>query len=377
MTIICFSHLRWNFVYQRPQHLFTRFAKEHEIYVIEEPMYDDGYDRNIVAIANNDIKVVTPYLNNKQNEIPTVDRQRHLLKKLFHEHNISNYIFWYYSPMMFLFSRNFHPSLIIYDCMDELSAFRHAPPELKQAEAELFKEADVVFTGGYSLYYAKKDKHFNVHPFPSSIEKEHFLKARTQVEEPADQANIPHPRFGFFGVLDERFDIDLMREVSARKPEWNFIFLGPVVKINSDELPQSNNVFYLGSKSYNQLPDYISGWDVALIPFALNESTAFISPTKTPEYLAAGKPVISTAIKDVVKPYGEKNLVHIINSADEFINAGEEILQQKDNTAWLYKVDEFLATNSWDKTYADMHNIIKQSLTIKNKNINSKKEIYV
>ena len=191
--------------------------------------------------------------------------------------------------------------------MDELSAFKFAPPQLREAETALFNAADIVFTGGHSLYQAKKHLHHNIYPFPSSIEKEHFSKARIHNQEPPDQQHIPHPRLGFFGVLDERFDIELIREAAIRKPEWNFILLGPVVKINHDDLPRLSNIYYPGGKTYNELPAYISGWDIALVPFALNESTKYISPTKTPEYLAAGKPVISTAITDVVKPYGEEN----------------------------------------------------------------------
>jgi UDP-galactopyranose mutase len=264
--------------------------------------------------------------------------------------------------------------------MDELSAFKFASPGLKEAEQELLKKADVVFTGGYSLYHAKKHLHHNIYPFPSSIEKEHFSRARVYNQDPADQQYISHPRLGFFGVLDERFDIDLIREAAMQKPEWNFIFIGPVVKIHPDDLPRRENIFYLGGKSYTELPAYLSGWDIALIPFAINESTKFISPTKTPEYLAAGKPVISTAIKDVEDPYGKQNLVSIIHSAREFIDAGEKILQQKIKTKWLEQVDEFLADNSWENTFTKMNSIIKKALNINNNNNNynhNKKEIYV
>jgi UDP-galactopyranose mutase len=278
---------------------------------------------------------------------------------------------------MYLYSKDFHPSLIVYDCMDELSAFKFAPPELKETERKLFEKADVVFTGGYSLYHAKKHLHHNIYPFPSSIDKKHFAKARAYNQQPADQENIPHPRLGFFGVLDERFDIELIREAAVKKPDWNFIFLGPVVKIDANDLPHNNNIHYPGSKTYNELPAYISGWDIALIPFVINESTRYISPTKTPEYLAAGKPVISTAIKDVVNPYGEHNLVSIIHSTEEFIDAGEELLKQTNRSNWLKQTDKFLSENSWDKTFNAMNDIIKKALNINKKYINPKKEIYV
>jgi glycosyltransferase involved in cell wall biosynthesis len=376
MTIICFSHLRWNFVYQRPQHLLTRFAKQHTIYFIEEPLYSDTDDQYVMASTRENIHVITPLLN-KNDTTDIFLRQGTLLKKLMHEENISEYIFWYYSPTMFFFGKHLFPSLIIYDCMDELSAFKFAPPELKIAEQKLFEKADIVFTGGYSLYNAKKHLHHNIYPFPSSIEREHFFKARLHNHEPADQQYIPYPRLGFFGVLDERFDVDLIREAATKKPEWNFIFIGPVIKIHPDDLPPNENIFYLGSKPYDQLPAYISGWDIALIPFAINESTKFISPTKTPEYLAAGKPVISTAIKDVVDPYGKQNLVSIIHSAHEFVEAAEQILKQTNKSEWLDKADEFLADNSWQNTFTEMNSIIKRTLNARKNYIDNKKETYV
>ncbi len=375
MNIICFSHLRWNFVYQRPQHLLSRFAKHYTVYFIEEPVFINGDDFNLITVTEENVHVVTPHINNVNNNVSAT--QTNLLTKLLDEQGISNYIFWYYSPMALLFSRQFNPLLVVYDCMDELSAFKFAPPQLKETEKALFESADVVFTGGYSLYQAKKNLHHNIYPFPSSIEKEHFAKARIHNQEPSDQKNIPHPRLGFFGVLDERFDIKLIRDVAEKKPEWNFVLLGPVVKIHPDDLPQNKNIFYPGSKSYNELPAYISGWDIALIPFAINESTKFISPTKTPEYLAAGKPVISTAIKDVVSPYGDENLVSIVHSSEEFIAAAEKLLQQKNRQQWLKHVDEFLAENSWDITFNEMNSIIKNTLNTKKKFVNPKKEIYV
>jgi len=376
MTIICFSHLRWNFVYQRPQHLLSRFAKNYTVYFIEEPIFHEDGDCYTILNSEENVHVIKQYLSNKDDS-DVYKRQHDLLKIFLQQQAGSEYIFWYYSPMMYLFSKQFDPALIVYDCMDELSAFKFAPAGLKETEQELFDAADVVFTGGHSLYQAKKHLHHNIYPFPSSIEKEHFAKARINNQQPADQQNIPYPRLGFFGVLDERFDIELIREVATKKPEWNFILLGPIVKINPDDLPHNANIFYLGGKSYNELPAYVSGWDIALVPFALNESTRYISPTKTPEYLAAGKPVISTAITDVVNPYGEENLASIIHSAEEFIKAAEKILKQENKNAWLKKVDAFLKNNSWDNTFAEMNGIIKKGLAGKKQVINSKTTTYV
>jgi len=251
----------------------------------------------------------------------------------------------------------------VYDCMDELSAFKFAPPDLIQNEKALFAKADIVFTGGHSIYEHKKNAHHNIYSFPSSIDKHHFGKARKMKTEPADQKDIPHPRFGFFGVIDERFDIEMIEAVAKAKPQWQFVLLGPVVMIDPASLPKMDNIHYLGGKKYEELPTYIAGWDVAMIPFAMNESTRFISPTKTPEYLAAGKPVISTPIRDVVSPYGNNGLVHIVFNADEFIAAAEGELAKKKKTAWLKKVDEFLSGNSWDRTWSQMVRNIEQTLS--------------
>jgi len=231
-------------------------------------------------------------------------------------------------------------------------------------EAELFSKAQVVFTGGQSLYEAKKNAHHNIYPFPSSIDKAHFLQARKKLIEPADQRNIPHLRFGFYGVIDERFDIQMIKEVAEKKPDWQLVLLGPVVKINPDDLPKRNNIHYLGSKSYNELPFYLSGWDLTMIPFEKNESTKYISPTKTPEYLAAGKPVISTSITDVVSPYGDKNLVYIADDANAFIAAAEKELSKTpaEIKRWLATVDSFLENFSWDYTSGQMMDRINKAM---------------
>ena len=207
--------------------------------------------------------------------------------------------------MSLAFSDHLAPGLIVYDCMDELSAFRGAPPELVEREVELMCRANLVFTGGYSLYEAKRQRHDNAHPFPSSVDVEHFAAARRPQHDPDDQAEIPHPRLGFYGVIDERLDIALIEQVARMRPDWQIVLVGPVVKIDPAELPQRDNIHYLGGKTYDELPQYLSGWDVAIMPFALNESTRFISPTKTPEYLAGGCPVVSTPITDVVRTYGD------------------------------------------------------------------------
>ncbi len=373
MDLICFCHLRWNFVYQRPQHLMSRFAKHNRVFIIEEPYIDAERTNYLQLERKGKITVVIPHLQHNISQEDVDFQQIKLLKDLFEEEEITNYAFWYYTPMALAIGNSFKPEFIIYDCMDELSLFKNAPAILKNREKELFVKADIVFTGGHNLYQAKKHSHTNIYPFPSSIDKEHFAPARTLSVEPADVAGIPHPRFGFYGVIDERFDLELMKEVAERKPDWHFVIIGPVVKIDPASLPKSSNIHYIGEKKYEELPKYLAGWDVAFIPFLRNDSTKYISPTKTPEYLAAGKSVISTSIKDVVTPYGVNNLVQIADSAQEFINAGEFELSRTDRKQWLQKVDAFLSQNSWDKTWLRMQQLITN--TKNNKKLNSAKQL--
>jgi UDP-galactopyranose mutase len=362
--LVCFSHLRWDFVYQRPQHLLTRCARDRRVFFVEEPVFGNGSMRLEVREHESGVQVVVPQLpDGLQSEIAINAVMKEMTRQLFVDHEINKYIFWYYTPMALRFTAQFDPIAAVYDCMDELSAFKGAHSQLPALEKQLFHSVDLVFTGGQSLYEAKRGQHPAVYAFPSSIDAVHFGKARKAVPDPEDQAHIPHPRLGFFGVIDERFDTELLDQVAAKRPDWQFVIIGPVVKISQEALPAHANIHYLGGKKYSELPDYLAGWDVALLLFARNDSTRFISPTKTPEYLAAGKPVISTSIRDVVRPYGDLNLVAIADTPDEFITAAEGILSGTTSTArteWLRRVDTFLENISWDKTWAQMSDLIDQ-----------------
>ncbi|HWA35707.1 MAG TPA: glycosyltransferase family 1 protein [Cyclobacteriaceae bacterium] len=368
-NLICFSHLRWNFVYQRPQHLLSRLARTTRVFFFEEPLREDAASRNSISIQQDGrLHVITPQIScdTPDHDVPSV--LRNLLDDAIRELNIGDYMLWYYSPMALSFSDHLKPELVVYDCMDELSAFKFAPPELRERERQLLQRADIVFTGGFTLYQAKKDKHHNIHPFPSSIDKQHFLSARSIQEDPSDQAEIPHPRLGFYGVVDERFDLDLLGNMADLRPQWHFVIIGPVVKIDPASLPQRNNIHYLGGKNYKDLPAYLAGWDIAIMPFAINESTRFISPTKTPEYLCGGKPVISTRITDVVNDYGNKNVVAIADTAEEFIARAEEFMSMAGSEEWLGRVDSVLNGNSWDITSEQMKNLIVKTHSIKRTN---------
>lgn len=361
--IVCLSHLRWNFVYQRPQHLLTRCAQGKRVFFIEEAIFSEEPLASLdVNEDSNGVVVVVPHLPQGLSEEAINADLQVLIDSLFAEHNINKYICWYYTPMAIAFTRHLQPQAVVYDCMDELSAFQGASPTLKNYEAELFSRADLVFTGGQSLYESKVNQHPNVYAFPSSVDVPHFGQARN-LQEPEDQAHIPHPRLGFFGVIDERMDIELLAGIAEARPDWHLVIIGPVVKIDPANLPQHENIHYLGGRDYKQLPAYLAGWDLAMLPFARNESTRFISPTKTPEYLAAGKPVVSTSIRDVVRPYGESKLVRIADTVSEFVTAAE-LAMQEDTPAseWLSRVDVFLEKISWDRTWASMMKLIDSAI---------------
>ena len=377
--LVCFCHLRWDFVYQRPQHLLTRFSHKFRVFYVEEPIFDDIHTNSLAFYPKSDtLCVVVPHLKPGLTSDEVTKLQRDLIDELFKEKHIREYILWYYTPMALNFSRHLKPELVVYDCMDELSNFKFAPSELKDREKELFEITDVAFTGGLNLFRAKQACHHNIHGIPSSIDKDHFAQAREFQSDPDDQQHIPHPRFGFYGVVDERFDLELISKVAELRPSWHFIIVGPVVKIDPATLPRLDNIHYLGGKSYEQLPSYLAGWDIALVPFLRNESTLYISPTKTPEYLAAGKPVISTSIVDVIHPYGEQGLVHIADDVEEFVSAAESELNRKERVEWLSKVDDHLKDNSWDNTWNRMYAQILKKLNEPKTNLTPlNKEIYV
>jgi UDP-galactopyranose mutase len=362
-TLICFSHLRWNFVFQRPQHLMSRFAGEMSVVFWEEPIdigpNEKAYLQIREAEDSPNVRIAVPHLPEGMPD----DAREAALKRLLDAYTASirgPLIAWYYTPMMLPFSGHVDADVTVFDAMDELSKFRFAPVKLLELEQALIDKADIVFTGGSSLYEAKKDRHANVHCFPSSVDRAHFAKARARTFDPADQEDLPKPRLGFYGVIDERFDTELLDRIASARPDWSFVMVGPVVKIAEDELPKRPNIHYLGPKTYAQLPSYLAGWDVALMPFAMNESTQFISPTKTPEYLAGGKPVVTSPIRDVVRHYGKLEGVKVAATPEEFVAACEAALDLSHDpeSGWLAEADLMLSASSWNVTQARMAGLI-------------------
>jgi UDP-galactopyranose mutase len=350
LAIICLSHLRWSFVYQRPQHLMSRYAATNRVFYVEEALRLD-IDRPDSTVEQHDgVTVVVPRVPSRYTDAQALVAQRALLDRLISQHGVSQFVLWYYTPAALPFSDHLQPAAVVYDCMDELAAFKGASADLPILERALMRRADVMFTGGHSLYEAKRDHHPNIHALPSSVDTPHFAQARTALPAPPDQAILPAPRLGFFGVLDERLDVPLLQGIADARPDWQLVMIGPIVKIDPEVLPRRPNIHYLGPKTYGELPRYIAGWDVALILFARNEATRFISPTKTPEYLAAGKPVVSTSIADVVRTYERRNLVRIGDSVEDFVEACELTLAEAPE-ARRARADTFLRRMSWNRTW--------------------------
>ena len=337
----------------------TRCARSRRVFYVEEPILLPEIRPRLYIERSDDVTIAVPHLPGGSSAPETCAIQRELIDQLLYAAGLSEFVLWYYTPMARPFTDHLVARAIVYDCMDELAAFKGAPSALRSREAELMRCADLVLTGGHSLYEAKRHQHRNIHAFPSSVDAAHFARARRIADDPVDQARIGHPRLGFFGVIDERMDLGLVDGVAAARPDWQLVMIGPFAKIDAGSLPQRPNIHYLGAKSYDELPHYIAGWDVALLPFARNDATRFISPTKTPEYMAAGKPVVSTSIRDVVRPYGEQRLVRIADEVPAFVQACAAALVE-DPVSRLARADAFLRHMSWDTTWNRISKLVDQ-----------------
>lgn len=375
--LICISHLRWDFVWQRPQHLLSRLAQHYRVLFVEEP------------VTNTAIK--EPQLDTFQGRSPhpiTVLRLFHpaddhywighndprtqasyeqLLNDYLHRAGFQQPLLWLYTPMAAPFVPSIQPRALIYDVMDELSAFKGAPAALKSQDRALLGQADVVFTGGISLYRARKLFAPNLYLFPSGVEIDHFAQADAQqtpqapgLPLPPDLAGIAGPVLGYFGVVDERMDLALLAHLAVTQPTWQIVLVGPVIKIEPDQLPQAPNLHYLGMKTYQELPAYLARFDVALVPFAMNEATRYLSPTKTLEYLAAHKPVVATPIPDIIELYGD--YVRIGATPTEFASQVAAALAEtaEQRAHQRSQVEPLLLRHHWDAIAHQMHTIIQK-----------------
>jgi UDP-galactopyranose mutase len=369
-VLVVFSHLRWSFVYQRPQHLMSRLAGKGRVIFIEEPVHCDGAAWLEVREVMPSLQVYIPHtpIHAPGFHDDQLGVLQALLEQRLAAERLRVDVAWLYTPMALPLVDIVKPACVVYDCMDELSAFKDAPRQLRQRESALLKRADVVLTGGPSIYEAKRGLHPHVTCLPSSVDAAHFDAANLRADDPECTAAkrlqdaLPGPRLGYFGVIDERMDVDLVAALADAHPEWSVIMAGPVVKISEAALPRRANLHWLGMQAYTRLPYLLAGWDVALMPFALNESTRFISPTKTLEYMAGGKPVVSTPIADVVSLYGRT--VAIAEGAAAFVQACEAVLALSPAAAAELRrtMADSVARSSWDRSADTVHALLSQAL---------------
>lgn len=359
--ILVHSHLRWDWVWQRPQQFLSRLSHRHPVLFIEEPI---GADNGAARLELREVDSL-PNVIVVQSHLPKpmmADRetleaeQKRLVQKALGGPLASRFkrpVQWFYDPMATVaFASQLNERAIVYDCMDQLSQFRGAPPELVRRERELLALADVVFAGGPKIHKAKRTLNPNCHCYGCGVDEQHFGQARKRsTEVPGDLARLGHPRLGYFGVVDERMDYALLDALARAHPEWEVVIIGPVTKVDPASFPQHPNLHWLGGRDYNQLPAYVKGLDVCLMPFALNEATEFINPTKALEYMAAGRPVVSTAIEDVVLQFS--HIVHVAGSHDEFIAACERSIARPD-TDRIHAGLELARKNSWEAIVAKL-----------------------
>jgi UDP-galactopyranose mutase len=361
LDIVCFSHLRWDFVYQRCQHLMSRAGRTGRVLYIEEPVTGAATPAMRAREVAEGVTVLVPHLPDGLTRGDGDTACAQLVADAVRRLGFERYALWVYTPMALPAAMGLRPRIVVYDCMDQLAGFAQSPPELVDRERLLLLRADLVFTGGRSLYDLKRDAHEHVYLFPSSVDYAHFAQAREPQEAGSEYSQMGSPRLGFAGVVDERLDIELIAGVADARPDWQIVIVGPVVKIDESALPVRPNIHYLGGTSYEDLPRHMSAWDIGIIPFAQNEATRFISPTKTPEYLAAGLPVVSTPIADVVRPYGDEGLVEIAGDAGAFVACVEHLLES-DPGERQQRADIHLATMSWDRTWARMRQLMLDTL---------------
>lgn len=359
-SLVAFSHLRWDAMRRRPQHLLSRLARHWPVIFIEEPI--PGSDRNGLAVFEPEagVQVWRPHLVGDapgfhDTHLPVLQK---LVTGALQSQHIFDYWLWFCTPMALPLASGLTPRGLVYDCMQELGCLRDAPRQLAQRENALFKHADLVFAAGRSIYEAKRNRHPDVHCFPNSVDAKHF--AGVQGEHRL-QAAIPRPRLGYQGAIDDRLNLELIAAVAKGRPEWNIVMAGPVEDIDATTLPRADNIHWLGLQDYDDLPALMSGWDVCLMPYSLNETTRCISPSKPLEYMACGRPVVSTSIRDVVEAYGQ--VVRIADTPEGFIADCEMLMQRTraELAQHARALADVVARTSWDATANAMAELIAQA----------------
>ena len=372
--IIVHSHLAWDWVWQRPQQFHSRLAKTHPILFVEGPTASDQLTAPRVTLRE-----VSDYPNIVvlQMQMPAsrfwsdgswVDAERRRLVQSVLEGPLGrkfvNPVQWFYDPMAATaFAGRMDEIAIVYDCMDELSQFKGAPAELVRRERELLAAADVVFAGGPKMAKSKRRLNPNCYSFGCGVDIKHFGKARRATTKvPREIAAMSGAVLGYIGVVDERIDYDLLAKLADYNRDWNLAIVGPWTKIDPADFPVRRNLHFLGNRDYGELPAYAKGFDICLMPFAKNAATEYINPTKALEYMATGRPIISTDIEDVVLQFSD--VVSIATQHDEFIAACEEGVARPDSRR-IQAGMKMARNNSWESIVAQLEKHVEDVLNLK------------
>jgi len=360
LPLLTFSHLRWNSASRRPQNIMSRMAGKRDILFIEEPILRGGDpDLEVIAVEPR-VRVIQPHLpfNGTGFGAHQTAALETLLRAFLAREGWKEHAAWVYTPMAVTVARALRPKALVYDCMNELSSFLLAPPELPEREAELLAYTDVVFADGPALHRAKRYQHPFVHNFPSGVDTEHFASA-DDLDEARDQESLPHPRLGLFGVVDERMDLSILQHLAAERPDWQIVVVGPIARIEASRLPHGANLHYIGLRSYQEIPSYLAGWDVCLMPFQKSAVTTYITPTKCLEYMAGGRPIVSTPIPDISEPYGD--VVRTGEGPEGFLEACERALAEteRERATRVSLTRRILQKTSWEETVDRMDLILR------------------
>jgi UDP-galactopyranose mutase len=362
ITIICLAHLGWDYVWQRPQQIMSRFAARCRVVYIDPPAYEplDEQVQLRERIDASGVHVVQPIISDQLQLAPMRRFQEYfqILQRIM-EQSPSVTILWLYvlEALPLVESLASQLDLIVYDCMDDFHSLDNSPAgeRQRQLETRVIDLADLLFTAGRSMYEARKDRHPLAYCFSAGIDLPHF-KAACDPALPLAAAldSIPCPRFGYFGVLDDRLDWQLVAAVARQRPDWQWVFVGPKFHQWHAELPQAHNIHYLGQQPYRDLPAYLKGFDICTMPFVLSDHTRFLHPTKILEYLAGDKQVISTSLPDAVAMYG--GIISFGDSVEAWLEVGEKLLGTTPEQRIIFQVQvaPLLEQSSWDGIVTQM-----------------------
>ncbi|MBI2513558.1 MAG: glycosyltransferase [Opitutae bacterium] len=357
--IVAFCHLPWDGVWQRPQQLLSRLAARHPVLFVECYCADveQATLRSHGAPGHPNVTVLQMLLPQARwADGDFIDAERRRLLQTFRRGDLGKFndpVLWFNDPMAVIaFAGHCGERAIVYDCMDELAQFAGAPPQLRDRERELLLKADVVFCGGRKMRDKRKPYNAHCYFYGTGVDSEHFGQARSEslAVDPAVAA-LPGKVLGYFGVIDERIDYELLARLADALSRCSIALVGPTAKVDAAALPQRKNLHWLGRRDYADLPAITKGFSVCLMPFARNAATEFINPTKALEYMATGRPIVATAIDEVRTNFG--NVCRIARSVGEFIAFCSDELERPSRLR-VRRGLQLAAQNTWEAITAEM-----------------------